>query len=480
MNKYQPDKNDGILILNLPGLVVKAGSRWYNVTKKDKASLKYYPYPWFMGYTTSLLKKNGFDVGFKDAVAMEWTLKETQEYIKKTKPKYLVCEPTWVSVQDDKKFLSSINQNITKIAVGNYATNYPHECLKETGVDHVCAGEYEFPLLEFFQSNGKKIPKNFISKSKKDFQMPDLVENLDLFPFPERNNVPIKYYNEPSCYGVNVVMVSSRGCRLKCSYCNVEFIYGRHIYRTRSAKNVVDEMEYLKKNYHFDEIYFDDDNMVAKKEHIDGICQEIIKRGIKVNWLCMGDGLVDDETLELLAKAGCKTYKFGLEHLDREVLRAIPKPLKPERSLEIIKKCRELGMKSYTNLIVGLPKSTWKKDFKMLQDVFAAKPDLIQIAIATPYPGTLFYKNAKKNGWLVTDDIRKFDATGGSSVSYLDYPAKKITEMFNLGWKMWYRNVLIHQPKTLWFFFRSEVKRNGLFNTLKKSFFYFLKTLKDK
>ena len=173
-----------------------------------------------------------------------------------------------------------------------------------------------------------------------------------------------------------------------------------------------------------------------------------------------------------MAKAGCVTYKYGLEHLDDEVLRAIPKPLKRERLLDIIRKCKELGMRSYVNLIVGLPKSTWEKDLKMLQDVINTDPDLIQIAIATPYPGTVFHKKARENGWLVSEDPRFFDATGKSAISYPDYPAEKIEEMFHLGWKLWYRHVLLRKPKTLWFFVSSEIKRDGLFCTLKKSFAY--------
>jgi len=461
-----------ILILNLPGPVLKSGSRWYNVTKKATANLRYYPYPWFMGYATSLLKKNGFDTVFKDAVAMEWSFQKTIDYIETFKPQYIVCEPTWVSAQDDKHLLDTIDKTIVKIAVGNYATNYPFECLEKANVDYVVVGEYEFPLLEFFKSQCKKLPKNFVSASKREYELPDLVEDLDLFPFPERDDTPIEFYNEPSCYGRNIVMVSSRGCRLKCDFCNVEYIYGKHVYRTRSVKNVVDEMEYLQKRYKFNEIYFDDDNMVSRKSHIDGICKEIIRRGLKIKWLCLGDGLVDDETLELLAKAGCVTYKYGLEHLDDEVLKAIPKPLKRERLLGIIKKCKELGMRSYVNLIVGLPKSTWEKDLEMLQDVIKADPDLIQIAIATPYPGTVFYRKAKENGWLVSEDPKYFDATGKSAVSYPDYPANKIEEMFHLGWRLWYKHVLLKKPKTLWFFFTSEVKRDGLISTIKKSSAY--------
>lgn len=461
-----------ILILNLPGPVLKSGSRWYNVAKKSTANLKYYPYPWFMGYTTSLLKENGFEAVFKDAVAMEWSFQETIDYIEAFKPQYIVCEPTWVSVHDDRLLLDAVDKKITKIAVGNYATNYPFECLEKANVDYVVVGEYEFPLLEFFKSKGEKLPKNFVSLSKREYELPDLVEDLDLFPFPERDDTPIEFYNEPSCYGRNIVMVSSRGCRLKCDFCNVEYIYGTHVYRTRSAKNVVDEMEYLQKRYNFDEIYFDDDNMVSRKSHIDGVCKEIIRRGLKIKWLCLGDGLVDDETLGLLAKAGCVTYKYGLEHLDDEVLRAIPKPLKRDRLLEIIEKCKELGMRSYVNLIVGLPKSTWEKDLKMLQDVINADPDLIQIAIATPYPGTVFYRKARENGWLVSEDPRFFDATGKSAVSYPDYPAEKIEKLFHLGWKLWYKHVLLKKPKTLWFFVSSEIKRDGLVCTLKKSFAY--------
>ena len=466
-----------ILILNLPGLVLKAGSRWYNTTKKGVATLRYYPYPWFMGYATSLLKKNGFDVVFKDAVAMEWSFEETVEYIRKLKPKYIVCEPTWVSVQDDRKLLDTIDENIIKIAVGNYATNYPFKCLKKAGVDYAVIGEYEFSLLGFFKSGGEVLPKNFVSETKTSFEMPDLV-NLDLFPFPERDDTPINYYNEPSCYGKNIVMVSSRGCRLRCSFCNVGSTYGKHIYRARSPKSVVDEIEYLKNNYTFDEIYFDDDNMISRKEHIDGICKEIVKRGLKIKWLCMGDGLVDDESLRLLSEAGCTTYKFGLEHLDEDVLRAIPKPLTKKRSLEIIRKCRQLGMRSYVNLMVGLPKSSWEKDLRMLKEVISAKPDLVQVSITVPYPGTVLYREAKKNGWLVSEDASYFDATGRGPLSYPDYSAEKIEEMFHIGWKMWYRHILFHQPKTLWFFVSSEIRRNGLLNTIRKTMYYFLKVIK--
>ena len=132
-------------------------------------------------------------------------------------------------------------------------------------------------------------------------------------------------------------------------------------------------------------------------------------------------------------------------------------------------------MRSYVNLMVGLSKSMWEKDLKMIKDVINNKPDLIQIAITIPYPGTILYRKAKENGWLVSEDPSYFDATGRGPLSYPEYPAEKIEEMFHLGWEMWYKHVFFHQQKTLWFFISSEIKRNGLFSTIKKAMFYLLK-----
>jgi len=467
-----------ILFLNLPGNILKAGSRWYNVDKKGvrKNILRYYPYPWMMGYAVSLLKKHGFDVIFKDAIALGFSKEKTKEYIYELKPSYIICEPTWVSLNEDCEFLKSIKiDNVKKIAVGNCSTNYPYLCI-EKGFDYAVVGEYEYSLLEFFMNKEQKLPTNFVTKQKRHFNYYPLVENLDLFPFPERDDTPIEYYNEPSCHGLNLVMVSSRGCRLRCNFCNVESIYGKHKYRTRSPQNVVDEIEYLKSKYNFDEIYFDDDNMVSRKEHPIGICKEIVKRNINVRWLCMGDGLVDDEVLEWLAEAGCVSYKFGLEHLDEDVLRLIPKPLNANHMKHIIKKTKQLGMRAYVNVMIGLPGSTYKKDLEMVKRVLDMEPDVLQFSIATPYPGTLFYKQAKEKGYLVSDI---FDATGEAAVSYPNYSKEEITDMFNLALKMWYKRVVFKQPKSLAFYFKSEIKREGLFPTIVKSIHYIKNTIES-
>ena len=57
-----------------------------------------------------------------------------------------------------------------------------------------------------------------------------------------------------------------------------------------------------------------------------------------------------------------------------------------------------------------------------------------------------------------------------------DYSSEQIGEVFRLGWKMWYKHVLLRKPGTLWFFLSSEIRRNGLFATGWKAAAYFMKT----
>jgi len=465
-----------ILILNLPGPVFKAGTRWPSKISYRKDQIRYYPYPWFMGYATSLLKKNGLDVIFKDAIAMEWGNQETFSYIKKLSPRYLVCETTAISLDQDISFLNKLDKRIIKINVGQFATANSWECIK-AGFDYSVVGEYEFSLLGFFKSQGEMLPVNFVSKNKKKWHYYPLIENLDSLPYPERDDTPVEYFNEPSCYGRNIVMVSSRGCRFNCSYCTVNSFYGKRGIRTRSAENVVDEMEYLKNKYAFDEIYFDDDNITAKLGHLESICKEIIKRKLKISWVCMGDALIPLETVDSLAKASCSMYKFGVEHFDEEVLKAIPKPLSFEKVSELVKRCKKNGMRTHLAFMVGLPKSSYKKDLEMVKKVISINPTAVQFAIAMPYPGTRFYQESKKNKWLIKDGVDVY-ASGKSVVSYPNYSSKKITEMFRLAWKLWRRHIIFSQPKSSWFYFSGNIKREGLIKTLQRSLAYCLNIVK--
>ena len=88
-----------------------------------------------------------------------------------------------------------------------------------------------------------------------------MIENLDDLPFPDRSDFRLENYQQ-AFYGgkKTALMISSRGCPHQCTFCLwPDTLYG-HKHRERSAKNIVDEIEYLVKNYAVDELYFDDEH----------------------------------------------------------------------------------------------------------------------------------------------------------------------------------------------------------------------------
>lgn len=192
----------------------------------------------------------------------------------------------------------------------------------------------------------------------------------------------------------------------------------------------------------------------------------------------MGDALISLDLIEKLARAGCRMYKFGVEHFDEEVLKAIPKPLSFQRVLALVEKCKRNKIRTHLTFMLGLPKSTFQKDLEMVKKVIKLNPTAVQFAIATPYPGTRFYTEAKENGWLLKDDLSIYDAAGFSSVSYPNYPASEITKMYYLAWKMWRQHVILTQPSTSLFFFLGNLRREGFLKTFTMSSEYLKEIIK--
>jgi radical SAM superfamily enzyme YgiQ (UPF0313 family) len=114
----------------------------------------------------------------------------------------------------------------------------------------------------------------------------------------------------------------------------------------------------------------------------------------------------------------------------------------------------------------------------MIDKVIKINPTAAQFAIATPFPGTSFYRQAKDKGWLLKDDIGIYDASGRSAISYPDYSASEIEENFSLAWKVWRNHIIFSQPKSAYFFISGMIKREGLLKTLVTSLNYLVNALK--
>ena len=76
-------------------------------------------------------------------------------------------------------------------------------------------------------------------------------------------------------------IMTSRGCPFHCTFCASQSLWKNC--RDRSPKSIADEIEHLIRNYGVKEIYLFDDTFNLNLKRSEEICDEIIRRKIKVS-----------------------------------------------------------------------------------------------------------------------------------------------------------------------------------------------------
>lgn len=465
-----------ILLANPPGPWLRC--RWDINT--SNLWMKYYPFPVRLAYATAILKKNGYEAYIIDATASEMCRKDFIKRFREIMPDLVIWETTASSFDYDiktMKMLKKIKPNLLVAASGYHATPAYKECLK-AGYDFVVVGECDYSILDlvrYLNKEIKRFPKGIATKGHK-FVPRGLIQNLDELPWPERDSLPMKKYNDPKLNGFNVVIISSRGCPYACSFCTVDVYYGKRNYRIRNPKDVVDEMEYLWSKYKPDELYFDDDNFAVNEKHVRNICKEIIKRKLKISWNCMVDAKITFNLLKLMKKAGCSGVTIGAESADDNVLKHMNgKPITRKDIVNFVDYCRKLKLRSHMCWVLGMPYSTKESDLETIKFAINLPSDTLQFSICIPYYGTPMYNWCLKNGYFETTDWKRFTASDKCVVNLPGYNHNEVEDMLKLAIKLWHRKMLFKRPDVIVFHTYNLYKYQGL----KGTFGVMMKSLKN-
>jgi radical SAM superfamily enzyme YgiQ (UPF0313 family) len=280
-------------------------------------------------------------------------------------------------------------------------------------------GEYEMSLLDLVKALDKNTPlgkiKGIAYKEKgKVIINPrrENIEDLDKLPFPAWHLMPMDMYFTPySRTKTSIEVLTSRGCPFKCTYCVFpQLIYNSRKVRYRSAKSVVDEVEILLKKYKKEGIYFNDDTFTVNRNHVMGICGEIMKRKLKFRWGCFGRvDTVDREMLENMKRAGCVLIKYGVESGSQKILDRVEKGYKISDIKKAFKLTKEIGIGTHGTFMIGLPgedSSTIEETMELAKEIDA---DTILWALLTPFPGTALFDEAEKKGHIEEKNWEKYD-----------------------------------------------------------------------
>ncbi len=419
-----------IVLVNLPwrhnGRVgVRAGSRWpFTYTPEKDGRMPYIPFPFFLAYATSVLKKAGIETHLIDAIAEGAGEEETIEKINSLNPGLLVAETSTPSFASDLKILESIRNRLPEAKV---ALSGPHSSVfaaeifeKNFFVDYVLVGEYEYTLRELVCNLRDGLPIEGVDglayrgdKGIKINKRRRLIDPLDSLPWPERDSLPMYSYNDGFC-GLpqpNVQMWTSRGCPFVCSYCLwPQTMYQGGAYRKRMPAYVVDEMECLVKKFGFKAVYFDDDTFNIDRCHALKISSEIKKRKINVPWAAMARvDLMDKGLLKSMANAGLYAVKYGIESADQGILNFDRRQMELDSVGAIIRYTKNLGIKVHLTFCLGLPGETRETVGKTIKFINDVRPDSAQFSFATPFPGTDLFNYLKDRNLLLSEEWSDYD-----------------------------------------------------------------------
>jgi radical SAM superfamily enzyme YgiQ (UPF0313 family) len=233
---------------------------------------------------------------------------------------------------------------------------------------------------------------------------------------------------------------TSRGCPNRCTFCAVHKFYGG-LYRMRSARSVLAEIDLLiKKGVR--EIIIIDDNFTVSKSRTIEICREIIDRRYNLR-LSMPSGLyipsLDREVLECLFKAGLKHLSFAVENGDQAFLdTVIRKKLDLRQAGEIIRQAGEIGFHTTGFFIFGYPGETKEIMLKTLRFAFECGLHSSRFFIFQPFPGTEAYQMAKDEGAIEKDlDFSKLKVmTDLPQISTKDFSKEDVKNIHDLANKI--------------------------------------------
>lgn len=311
----------------------------------------------------------------------------------------------------------------------------PEKILRTSDIDFIIHGDFlnlfSIIVKEVTDSNEFIEAPGITYLTGKDLiSNPDLPEpdTLDHQPFPAYHLIKYRSYLDTSSSrhfsvdnGENpfLVVLTSKGCSYHCSYCPYKIGFGEK-WRAKSPLRVVDELEFLSKKYKINRFWFRDQTLNTNVKRIETICEEIIARDLKIHW--RGEIRVDrvsERLAYLMKRAGCMLAQIGLETADPTLLKAYAKPdASMKNIIKGFKYLRKENINLLVNLMVGWPSETWdaiKRTYHLLKILH---PEVVQVAILTPFPGTKFYDQAQKHGWIFNENPLHYN--GYTSV--LNYP----------------------------------------------------------
>ncbi len=397
--------------------------------------------PISLGQIASLLEKEGYHFSLVDANALGLAHNQIIKLIDRYSPDILVLNTTphdrWQNPIPSTEHLAHLAKdfvNLKKkpvvVLVGYYGTVWPEQTLQEIpNSDFVVRGEPEITTFELIKNIISGRPDSTLGvsyiKNGSVFSTANrlFLDNLDLLPLPAYHLMPMDryYYNKQQRTDKNhkfAMVITSRGCPMRCEFCNLTMLGDK--YRVRTIENVIQEIDILVSKHGVNFIMFHDQILTLNKARLLKFCESLIERDFQLKWTCQSRA--QDLQIDLLNKmqqAGCISIGIGIEAGTEQVQQNL-KHAHLHSIVNLIEKCRRVGIAVYAGHLLGLPGQTKSSILTSAKFFKRLKLPFDITTITTPYPGTKYYENGRQEGKIKDDSWISVLTAGGQIGNDLD------------------------------------------------------------
>ncbi len=391
--------------------------------------------PDWLAYATAVLERaGGIDARLYDFPARRWGRDEFKELINKERPDVLVLDSTTPSVSSDLSLAADAREICSPfiIMVGPHASALPEATLIDSNgaVDAIAVGEYDETILDIVENiNNLRSVKGIVFQGESGPVRTDprpLIEPLDRLPFPAWHHLNLLDYFDGTKLHPYIDIFSGRGCPYRCTFCLwPQVMHGRKV-RLRSPEAVVDEMErdisLCPEVISGGEFFFEDDTFTAVKSNAIAICEEILKRGLKVRFSVNArSDSYDVEMFKIMKRAGARMLLVGFESGVQEILDNVKKSAKVEDAYRFMEAAKQAKLAVHGCFVLGLPGETEETIDRTIDFALSLGLDTVQFSAAVPFPGTEYYAWCESKGLL---RARSWDdwLEEGEQAGVVEYP----------------------------------------------------------
>ena len=212
-----------------------------------------------------------------------------------------------------------------------------------------------------------------------------------------------------TCY---MILEGARGCDYRCSFCT-QWKHWNGIWRSKSIKRIADEIEYLNETYGGVFLWLTDDHfnigLRGKK-----IYNELKNRECKENIMLFLQARTDDvaknpDTIHKLREVGTYWIMCGVENNAKETLKEYKKGTKNKDAYDTMKILKDNDIFSHAMFVIGNRRDTQESIKQLRQFSIDLQPDFTIYTALTPFPGTVYFEQAKQQGWIKDFDYSNYD-----------------------------------------------------------------------